>query len=118
MVVFRLMDAERRWLHSHAPPLIHRTHAPRGYVSRDAPRPVPPERHKRHSHAERGNDGRMRPPSRLLHQRNFVFGQAVERIHQLVDLLVGRVDLALQQVGVMRGFRGGELLVQGEHFFD
>ena len=28
----------------------------RGNASGDAPRPVPPERHKLHSHAERGND--------------------------------------------------------------
>jgi hypothetical protein len=37
--------------------------------------------------------------------------------NQLVDLLVGRGDLALQQGGVLRGFRGGELLMQGENLF-
>ena len=56
---------------------------------------------------------RMRPTSRFFHQRDLFIGQAVELIHQLVDLLVGRVYLALQQGGVLRGFRGGELLVQG-----
>ena len=40
---------------------------------------------------------------------DFVFGQAVKLVDQLVDLRIGRVDLALNVCFSVIGFRGGML---------
>jgi hypothetical protein len=48
-----------------------------------------------------------------FNQSDFLIGKAIECVNQLVDLPVGRVDLALQQGGVLRGFCGSKLLMQG-----
>ena len=46
----------------------------------------------------------------LLHDFDFFFGQVVEFINEVVDLVVGGVDLALQDGLVMTGFRDWQIL--------
>ncbi len=40
------------------------------------------------------------PFRRFLHDRDLIVGEAVEFVHQPVDLVIGSVDLALQQLAV------------------
>jgi len=43
---------------------------------------------------------------RLLHNLNFLFRQAVEFVDELIDLAVGRLDLALKAGFPLRVVRG------------
>ena len=54
-------------------------------------------------------------PSRLVlsfHNLDLIFRQPIQRVHQLVDVLVCRVDLALNCGLFVVGFGGSEILVQ------
>jgi hypothetical protein len=47
-------------------------------------------------------------PRSLLHDLDLVRRQAVEFVHELIDLPIGRVDLRLERFFVVRRFRGGD----------
>ena len=60
----------------------------------------------------------MHSGRRGLDDFDFVGREAVKVVNQLVDLRIGRIDLALEICFIVRCFRGGELLVQIQHPLD
>ncbi len=54
-------------------------------------------------------------PVLCLYNPYFLLRQPIKLIHQLVDLAIGGVDLALEDDFLVFGFNGCQFLVQREH---